>query len=155
MSLNSINVIFTNPVIEALYKKSNQFSTSQSAGMDLYASIPEPLEIAPGETVLVSAGFKIFIDNPDYAATILPRSGKGAKDGLVLGNLVGLIDSDYQGDLLMAVWNRNKEKIVTINPLDKICQIVFIKVERPSLNVVSSFNEVTDRGDGGFGHTGS
>ena len=123
-----------------------------SAGLDLRACINEEITIKPGETALIPAGFAMFLKNPDYAACILPRSGLGHKHGIVLGNLVGLIDSDYQGELMVSCWNRSSENF-TVNPLDRIAQMIIVPVMQANLNIVKDF-EATDRGSGGFGSTG-
>ena len=129
-----------------------QYSTSGSAGLDLRACTNEKMTINPGDTVLIPTGLAINIANPGYAAVILPRSGLGHKNGIVLGNLVGLIDSDYQGQLFVSIWNRGKETF-ELNPFDRIAQLVVIPVVKVDLNIVDDFEE-TERGDGGFGSTG-
>lgn len=123
-----------------------------SAGLDLRACINEQMTIKPGETALIPTGFAMFLKNPDYAACILPRSGLGHKHGIVLGNLVGLIDSDYQGELMVSCWNRSSENF-TVNPLDRIAQMIIVPVMQANLNIVKDF-DATDRGSGGFGSTG-
>jgi len=123
-----------------------------SAGLDLRACINEEITIKPGETALIPTGFAMFLKNPDYAACILPRSGLGHKHGIVLGNLVGLIDSDYQGELMVSCWNRSSENF-TVDPLDRIAQMIIVPVMQANLNIVKDF-EATDRGSGGFGSTG-
>lgn len=128
------------------------YATDGSAGMDLRACLEEPLEIKPGETHLIPTGLAIHIANPDIAAIILPRSGLGHKHGIVLGNLVGLIDSDYQGQLFVSCWNRS-DKLFSINIGDRIAQLMFIPVIQPKLEVVDDFSE-TERGEGGFGSSG-
>ncbi|MEL0070227.1 MAG: dUTP diphosphatase [Betaproteobacteria bacterium] len=129
-----------------------QYSTSGSAGLDLRACTDEKMTINPGNTVLIPTGLAINIADPGYAAVILPRSGLGHKNGIVLGNLVGLIDSDYQGQLFVSIWNRGKE-IFELNPFDRIAQLVVIPVVQVDLNIVDDFKE-TERGAGGFGSTG-
>ena len=129
-----------------------QYSTSGSAGLDLRACTDEKMTINPGDTVLIPTGLAINIADPGYAAVILPRSGLGHKNGIVLGNLVGLIDSDYQGQLFVSIWNRGKE-IFELNPFDRIAQLVVIPVVQVDLNIVDDF-EQTERGAGGFGSTG-
>jgi dUTP pyrophosphatase len=121
--------------------------------MDLRACIDEPLTLQPNETAMIPSGIKIHVADPNYAVILLPRSGLGAKHGIVLGNLVGLIDSDYQGEMGMSVWNRSNEPY-TIRPADRVAQMVVIKVEQIHLNWVESF-DATERGDGGFGSTGT
>ena len=130
------------------------YGTSGSAGLDLRACIEEPLVLEPNsKSVLVSSGLSIYIENPNYVGMIHPRSGLGHKQGLVLGNLTGVIDSDYQGPLMMSMWNRSNETI-TINPGDRIAQYVVMPVQRVEFTLVDNFEE-TDRGVGGFGHTGT
>lgn len=128
------------------------YATDGSAGLDLRACINEPLTIAPNETKLISSGIAIYIGDPNFAAMILPRSGLGHKHGIVLGNLTGLIDSDYQGEILISVWNRSQTSFV-INPGDRIAQLIFVPVCKPQLEIVSEFVQ-SARGEGGFGHTG-
>ncbi|MBU3695453.1 dUTP diphosphatase [Dechloromonas sp.] len=128
------------------------YATPGSAGLDLRACIAEPLDIQPGQTVLVPTGMAIHLADPGLAAMILPRSGLGHKHGIVLGNLVGLIDSDYQGELMVSVWNRGHQGFL-LNPLDRIAQLVVVPVLQVAFNVVSDFS-ASDRGDGGFGSTG-
>lgn len=128
------------------------YATAGSAGVDLMACINEPLKVYPNETHLIGTGFAMHVKDPNYAGIILPRSGLGHKKGLVLGNLVGLIDSDYQGELKVSLWNRSNDMHV-INPLDRIAQLVIIPVQQVYFNVVQSFEE-SDRGEGGFGSTG-
>lgn len=129
-----------------------EYSTSGSAGLDLRACIDAQMNIEPGQTLLVPTGFAINIEDPKYAAVILPRSGLGHKHGIVLGNLVGLIDSDYQGQIMVSVWNRGS-KSFNIEPMDRIAQLVVIPVVQVQFNLVDDFNE-TIRGSGGFGSTG-
>ena len=128
------------------------YATPGSAGLDLRACIAKPLDIQPGQTVLVPTGMAIHLADPGLAAMILPRSGLGHKHGIVLGNLVGLIDSDYQGELMVSVWNRGHQGFL-LNPLDRIAQLVVVPVLQVAFNVVSDFS-ASDRGDGGFGSTG-
>jgi deoxyuridine 5'-triphosphate nucleotidohydrolase len=147
------------------------YATEGSAGMDLIACIDEPLILKEGKTALIPSGIAIHIKDPMFVSIILPRSGLGHKKGLVLGNLTGVIDSDYQGQIFISAWNRNQveiEKIhrpdggidyeqidhsVTINPGDRIAQLLIVPVMRARFKIVSEFEE-TKRGDGGFGHTG-
>ena len=129
-----------------------RYETEGAAGLDLRACIDTPARIAPGETLLVSSGIAIHIADPGLAAVVLPRSGLGHKHGIVLGNLVGLIDSDYQGPIGVSVWNRGDEPF-TIEPGDRIAQLVFLSIARARFEVVGAFAE-TDRGEGGFGHSG-
>lgn len=128
------------------------YATEGSAGLDLRVCIDEPLQIAPQETVLLPTGLAIYIADPKLAAVILPRSGLGHKHGIVLGNLVGLIDSDYQGELKISCWNRG-QKYFTVNPGERIAQLVFLPVVRAAFEVVDTFIE-SERGQGGFGSSG-
>jgi len=128
------------------------YATPGSAGLDLRACLDAPLTIAPGETHLVPTGLAIHIADPGYAAMILPRSGMGHKHGIVLGNLVGLIDSDYQGQLMVSTWNRGQAEFV-LNPLERLAQLVIVPVLQVGFNVVEEFAG-SERGAGGFGSTG-
>jgi dUTP pyrophosphatase len=128
------------------------YATDGSAGLDLRACLEEALLLAPGETRLIPTGIAIHIGDPDYAAVLLPRSGLGHKHGIVLGNLVGLIDSDYQGQLFVSCWNRGRESF-TIEIGERIAQMVFVPVLRPAFEVVEEFS-ASQRGAGGFGHSG-
>ena len=129
-----------------------QIATEGSAGMDMRACMDSELIVSPGDTVLVPTGIAMHIADNNLAAVLLPRSGLGHKHGLVLGNLTGLIDSDYQGQIFISCWNRG-EKAYKINPGDRIAQMVFIPVEQVKFEVVNDFKE-SDRGEGGFGHSG-
>lgn len=129
-----------------------EYATPGSAGLDLRACIDEPLIVEPNKTSMIPTGIAIHLDNTYYAAMILPRSGLGHKHGIVLGNLVGLIDSDYQGQLMVSCWNRS-ETAFTINPMDRIAQLVIVPVMQAEFHLVDDF-EASDRGDGGFGSTG-
>ncbi len=129
-----------------------KYQTEGSAGLDLRAAIDEPLQLLPGATELIPTGIAIHIGNPNYCATILPRSGLGHKHGIVLGNLVGLIDSDYQGPLMISCWNRSQD-VFTINAGDRIAQLVILPVVQAQFEIVRDFQESV-RGSGGFGHTG-
>ncbi len=129
-----------------------EYATSGSAGMDLRACIAESMVILPGETLLIPTGFGVYIKDARLAAMILPRSGLGHKHGLVLGNLVGLIDSDYQGEIKISCWNRGSEPY-TIKSGERIAQLVFFSIVPVSFNIVNDF-DLTQRGQGGFGHTG-
>jgi len=128
------------------------YATHGSAGLDLRACIDAPVVLAPGDTQLLPTGLAIHIGDPHFAAMILPRSGLGAKHGIVLGNLVGLIDSDYQGPLMVSCWNRGRETF-TIEPLDRFAQLVVVPVVQVQWNVVEAFEDSV-RGAGGFGSTG-
>ncbi len=130
-----------------------KYATSGSAGIDLVACLQEPLTLSPGACELIPSGIAIHIDNPELAAVILPRSGMGHKHGIVLGNLVGLIDSDYQGEIMISCWNRG-DTAFEINPGDRVAQMVLVPVIQASFEVVDSFEE-TERSTGGFGHTGT
>lgn len=128
------------------------YATEGSAGLDLRACIDQSIGLSPGETILLPTGLAIHIADPGIAAMILPRSGLGHKHGIVLGNLVGLIDSDYQGELMVSVWNRGQTAFA-IEPGERIAQMVLIPVIQADFNLVSSFED-SERGKGGFGHTG-
>jgi dUTP pyrophosphatase len=128
------------------------YATGGSAGLDLRACIDAPLTLEPGQTVLVPTGLAIHIGDPGYAAMILPRSGLGHKNGIVLGNLVGLIDSDYQGQLMVSTWNRGQSTF-TLQPMDRLAQLVVVPVMQVGFRLVEEF-DVSDRGAGGFGSTG-
>ncbi len=129
-----------------------EYATTGSAGVDLRACVDVPLQVAPGQTVLVPTGMAIHIADPKLAAVILPRSGLGHKHGIVLGNLVGLIDSDYQGQIMVSCWNRSSEAFV-IEPGARLAQMVFVPVVQVQFDVVDEFG-ASSRGTGGFGHTG-
>lgn len=129
-----------------------EYATPGAAGLDLRACLDDVLVVAPGQTTLIRTGLAIHIDDPAYAALILPRSGLGHKHGIVLGNLVGLIDSDYQGELMVSCWNRGSEAF-TLQPFDRLAQLVFVPVAQARLVPVDAF-ESSQRGSGGFGHTG-
>ena len=128
------------------------YATEGAAGLDLRACLPGPITLHPGETTLVPSGLAIHLSDPGLAAMVLPRSGLGHKHGIVLGNLVGLIDSDYQGEIMVSTWNRGKESF-TLNPLDRLAQLVVVPVMQVAFNVVEEF-DASSRGDGGFGSTG-
>jgi dUTP pyrophosphatase len=129
-----------------------QYATGGAAGLDLRACIASPLTLAAGAAELVPSGLAIHLADPGYAAVVLPRSGLGHRHGIVLGNLVGLIDSDYQGQVMVSVWNRSGQAF-TIQPMDRIAQLVVVPVVQVKLNVVEEF-AVSARGTGGFGSTG-
>lgn len=128
------------------------YATAGSAGMDLRACIDAPLTLSPGQAELIPTGVAIHIEDPGLAALILPRSGLGHKHGIVLGNLVGLIDSDYQGPLMVSCWNRGRESF-TLQPMDRLAQMVIVPVVQAAFHVVEDF-EASDRAGGGFGSTG-
>ncbi len=131
-----------------------KYGTEGSAGLDLRACLDEALVLAPGQTFLIPTGMAIHLDDPGYAAMLLPRSGLGHKHGVVLGNLVGLIDSDYQGPLMVSCWNRG-DKPYTIEVGERIAQMVIVPVIQPEFKLVAEFGDATERGEGGFGHTGT
>ena len=145
----SIDYKILNPLIKDLIPT---YASEGSAGLDLRACINDPVVINPGKTELIPTGISIFIKDPGFAGLILPRSGLGHKHGIVLGNLVGLIDSDYQGELFISTWNRGTSSF-TINSLDRIAQLVIVPVSQATFNMVSDYAK-SDRGDGGFGSTG-
>jgi len=145
----SIDYKILNPLIK---EHIPTYASEGSAGLDLRACINDPVVINPGKTELIPTGISIFIKDPGYAGLILPRSGLGHKHGIVLGNLVGLIDSDYQGELFISTWNRGTSPF-TINSLDRIAQLVIVPVSQATFNLVSDYAK-SDRGDGGFGSTG-
>jgi len=145
----SIDYKILNPLIK---EHIPTYASEGSAGLDLRACINNPVVINPGKTELIPPGISIFIQDPGYAGIILPRSGLGHKHGIVLGNLVGLIDSDYQGELFISTWNRGSSSF-TINSLDRIAQLVIVPVSQAKFNLVSDYSK-SDRGDGGFGSTG-
>ena len=129
-----------------------QYASSGAAGLDLRACIDAPLELKPGATALIPAGIAIHLTDPGLAAMVLPRSGLGHKHGIVLGNLVGLIDSDYQGQIFVSLWNRGSNAF-TLNPMERVAQLVVVPVLQVELNVVEDFDQ-SERGAGGFGSTG-
>ncbi|WP_179401556.1 dUTP diphosphatase [Burkholderia guangdongensis] len=129
-----------------------KYATPGSAGLDLRACIDAPITLEPGATVLVPTGLAIHVADPGYAALILPRSGLGHKHGVVLGNLVGLIDSDYQGELMISTWNRGQTTF-TLNPFERLAQLVIVPVVQARFNIVDEFG-ASERGEGGFGSTG-
>jgi dUTP pyrophosphatase len=128
------------------------YATPGSAGLDLRACIDESITIEPGQTILVPTGLAVHVGDPGYAAMILPRSGMGHKNGIVLGNLVGLIDSDYQGQLMVSTWNRGQAAF-TLNPMERLAQLIVVPVLQVGFNVVEDF-DASERGAGGFGSTG-
>ena len=129
------------------------YATSGSAGLDLRACIDAPLTLEPNAWKLVPTGLAVYLNDPGYAALLLPRSGLGHKHGIVLGNLVGLIDSDYQGQLMVSCWNRS-DVAFTIEPMERIAQMVIVPVVQAQFNVVSEFAASSERGEGGYGSTG-
>jgi len=147
--MHQIDVILLD---ERLKTQPPHYATAGSAGLDLRACIDSPVTLKPGETHLVPTGMAIHLDDPGLAAMILPRSGLGHKHGIVLGNLVGLIDSDYQGQIFVSVWNRG-HALFEIEPMERIAQLVVVPVVQVGFNVVDRFTE-SSRGEGGFGSTG-
>lgn len=137
---------------ERLREQMPAYATPGSAGLDLRACIDAPLTLEPGSTHLIPTGLAIHLADPGYAAMILPRSGMGHKHGIVLGNLVGLIDSDYQGQLMVSTWNRGSTAFV-LNPMERLAQLVIVPVLQVGFNVVDEFGQ-SERGTGGFGSTG-
>ncbi len=137
---------------ERMREQMPAYATPGSAGLDLRACIAEPVTIEPGTTHLIPTGLAIHIADPGYAAMILPRSGMGHKHGIVLGNLVGLIDSDYQGQLMVSTWNRGNTAFV-LNPMERLAQLVIVPVMQVGFDVVEEFDS-SERGEGGFGSTG-
>lgn len=135
-----------------LHAQMPSYATAGSAGLDLRACIEAPITLQAGETTLIPTGMAIHLDNTYYAALILPRSGLGHKHGIVLGNLIGLIDSDYQGQLMVSCWNRSDTAFV-LNPMERIAQLVIVPVVQAEFHVVDDFDK-TERGEGGFGSTG-
>ncbi len=131
-----------------------QYATPGSAGLDLRACLDAPLTLEPGAWQLVPTGLAIHLRDPSYAAMILPRSGLGHKHGIVLGNLVGLIDSDYQGQLMVSAWNRSQQAFV-LNPMERLAQMVIVPVVQAQFNVVQEFDAASERGAGGYGSTGT
>ena len=146
--LDKVSIKIVNNIIEKL----PTYASDGSAGLDLHAAISSTIELRPKETVLISTGIAIYIKDKNYAATILPRSGLGHKKGIVLGNLIGLIDSDYQGELMISCWNRSNSSY-QIQPLERIAQMIFLKIEHPKFELVDNFIS-TERGEKGFGSSG-
>lgn len=147
--MNSLDVKILDP---RMRDQLPAYATSGAAGLDLRACIDSALTVPPGSTHLVPTGIAIHIGDPGYAAVILPRSGLGHKHGIVLGNLVGLIDSDYQGQIFVSLWNRGQQDFL-LNPMERIAQLVVVPVAQVKLNVVEDFS-LSERGAGGFGSTG-
>ena len=139
-------------IVNNIIKKLPTYASDGSAGLDLHAAISSTIDLRPQETVLISTGIAIYIKDKNYAATILPRSGLGHKKGIVLGNLIGLIDSDYQGELMISCWNRSNSSY-QIQPLERIAQMIFLKIEHPKFELVDDFIS-TERVEKGFGSSG-
>jgi dUTP pyrophosphatase len=149
---NTMQTLQVKILDERMRSQMPSYGTPGSAGLDLRACIDAAIEIAPGQTVLVPTGLSIYVEDPRYAALILPRSGLGHKHGIVLGNLVGLIDSDYQGQLMVSTWNRSSQPF-TLEPMERLAQLVIVPVQQVELKIVDEFAE-SSRGTGGFGSTG-
>jgi dUTP pyrophosphatase len=149
--MHTIQVKILNPLVGSTIEMPH-YATPGSAGMDLRACVSEPLTIDPGQTKLIGTGIAIHVADPGLAAVVLPRSGLGHKHGIVLGNLVGLIDSDYQGELMISCWNRGSA-VYTVQPGERIAQLVIVPVVQAQFAVVSEFT-ASERGSGGFGHSG-
>lgn len=147
--MHTVSFKIINPAIQAYLP---QYATAGSAGLDLRACLDAPITLATGETQLIPTGIAIHLNNPQLAAMLLPRSGLGHKHGIVLGNLVGLIDSDYQGELMVSMWNRG-ENTFTIQPFERIAQMVIVPVVQVDFQLVNEF-AASERGVGGFGSTG-
>jgi dUTP pyrophosphatase len=151
-SKNTMQTLQVKILDERMRSQMPAYGTPGSAGLDLRACIDAAIEIAPGQTVLVPTGLSIFVEDPRFAALILPRSGLGHKHGIVLGNLVGLIDSDYQGQLMVSTWNRSNLPF-TLEPMERLAQLVIVPIQQVELKIVEEFAE-SSRGTGGFGSTG-
>lgn len=149
--MKSVDVKILDPRLEGNLPT---YATPGSAGLDLRACIDQAIDIEPGQTILVPTGLSIHIADPGYAAMILPRSGMGHKNGIVLGNLVGLIDSDYQGPLMVSTWNRGQSSF-RLEPMERLAQLVIVPVVQAQFRVVEAFEQTSDRGSGGFGSTGT
>ena len=131
------------------------YGSQLAAGLDIFACVDSPVHLAPqGQPQLISSGLSLRIGSPDWCALVVPRSGLAHHDGLVLGNTVGVVDADYTGPCLVSVWNRKPESVIAIKPGDRIAQLIFVRITRPTFRIVDAFSEVTDRGDRGFGSTG-
>ncbi len=152
--MNSVQIKILNPKIgqDPAFPLTTR-ETEGSAGIDLRACIDTPITIKAGQTQLIGTGLAIYIADPNYAGLILPRSGLGHKHGIVLGNLVGLIDADYQGELMVSIWNRSDSDFV-LTPAERMAQYVVVPVARPTFELVHEFSELSARGAGGFGHSG-
>lgn len=140
-------------ILDQRVKQLPEYATPGSAGLDLRACIDSAITLNPGETQFIPTGLAMHLADPNYAAMILPRSGLGHKHGIVLGNLVGLIDSDYQGPLMVSMWNRGNTPFV-IEPMERIAQMVIVPVMQPTFHLVEDFDSESERGTGGFGSTG-
>jgi dUTP pyrophosphatase len=142
-----------NPLLGELFPLPD-YATSGAAGIDLRACLTAPLTLNPSDSVIINSGLAIHIHDPQLAGILLPRSGLGIRHGIVLSNLVGLIDSDYQGEIQIAVWNRGQHHY-TIQPGDRICQLIFVPIVQVTLQIVPEFNQISQRHEGGLGHTGT
>lgn len=149
----NIKLVAVRPVTEG--RQCPRYATSGSAGVDLHACVPEPVRLYAGERRIIPTGYAIHIGDRGLAGFLLPRSGLGHKQGLVLGNLVGLIDSDYQGELLISAWNSKTEGVVTIEPGMKLAQLVIVPIVQATYTITDTFDQQTERGDGGFGSSGN
>ena len=147
--MNTVDIRILDP---RLRQTPPHYATPGSAGLDLRACLDKAVEIQPGETLLIPAGIAIHLADPGLAAIILPRSGLGHKSGIILGNSVGLIDSDYQGEIMISTWNRSQKNFI-INPMDRLAQLVVVPIIQVAFNVVDTF-QTSERGEGGFGSTG-
>lgn len=150
----NVDLKIVNPLINEKPEYSPAYSTPGSAGIDLRACSAEKIVIQPNAVVMVGTGLSIHLADPGFAAMLLPRSGTGHKRGIVLGNLVGLIDSDYQGELKLSVWNRTTE-VMEIEPMERIAQMIIVPVVQAKFNIVESFDKVSERGAGGYGSSGT
>lgn len=151
MNALNVEIKFTHDLAKAAGLK---YGSDMSAGVDVVACITEPITIEAGKAVLIPLGFTMLINNPHAMAILVPRSGQGHKRGLCLGNLVGVLDADYTGEVMASAWNRNHDQAVVIAPGERIAQMIFVPIYRPNFQVVDALSEVTARGAGGFGSTG-
>lgn len=155
MALNQVEIKILDARIGAQFPLP-AFQTAGAAAIDLIACIDERMVLhTKSDAILISSGISVHVGDPNYCAIILPRSGSGHKKGLILGNTAGLIDSDYQGPLMISAWNRHETSPIFIEPGERIAQLIFVPIQRPELKIVSEFGEATQRGEGGFGSTGA
>jgi dUTP pyrophosphatase len=156
---NSAGVVTCLPTVDTIIRDERlkefmpSYTTPESAGVDLRACVDKTIALGPDETILVDTGMSIHINNPKLAGFIFPRSGLGHRNGIILGNSTGVIDSDYQGNLMVSLWNRTNQ-LYEVKPMDRIAQLVFIDITQVHFRVVESFDKTTERGEGGFGSTG-